>query len=219
MHRHVFASWAGRPVHQLPVIAGLRSCEYRTGATGPQAAPGRPTRIWLRQRRLRRNPILSQGRRNWAVRSNLCQRSGLSPCVSRAIEPRNSVSTRRITDTEALVRSYIAPIDATPRCHGSTVLHLVEVCGTSYSNATHISILPRQALAAALLLMATACADAQTSGSPGKGDQITGSGTVVDGSSLDIKSNRIRVWGIDTQSAAPGATATAGAGNRQTTPP
>ena len=30
------------------------------------------------------------------------------------------------------------------------------------------------------------------------GDLITGSASVVDGSSLDIKSNRIGIWGIDT---------------------
>lgn len=56
----------------------------------------------------------------------------------------------------------------------------------------------RQSLAAMLIVLAAACADAQSPGSLSKGDLITGPATVVDGSSLDIKSNRMRIWGIDT---------------------
>lgn len=61
-----------------------------------------------------------------------------------------------------------------------------------------ISTLPRQLLAASLLLLAGSCANAQAPGSLNKGDLITGTAVVVDGSSLDIKSNRIRIWGVDT---------------------
>lgn len=58
----------------------------------------------------------------------------------------------------------------------------------------------RKAFAASgLMFIAIGCgASAQAPGSLNKGDQITGSGVVVDGSALDIKSNRIRIWGIDT---------------------
>lgn len=49
--------------------------------------------------------------------------------------------------------------------------------------------------AAGLLLIALGPADAQ---SPRKGDQVSGPATVVDGSSFDIKSDRFRLWGIDT---------------------
>jgi endonuclease YncB( thermonuclease family) len=57
---------------------------------------------------------------------------------------------------------------------------------------------PRQLFAAALFAVAGSCANAQAPGSLSKGDQISGPATVVDGSSLDIKSNRMRIWGIDT---------------------
>src|SRR5262245_38826579 len=56
----------------------------------------------------------------------------------------------------------------------------------------------RLALAAATagLLLTVACgADAQQP--PRKGDLITGQASVVDGASFDIKSNRIRLWGVD----------------------
>jgi len=50
-------------------------------------------------------------------------------------------------------------------------------------------------LTAALLLLLAACtAEAQT---PRKGDQVLGQATVYDGASLDIKSERFRLWGID----------------------
>ena len=61
-----------------------------------------------------------------------------------------------------------------------------------------ISIFPGQTLAAILLIAAGSCASAQSSGTLNAGDLITGSASVVDGSSLDIKSNRIGIWGIDT---------------------
>lgn len=52
-----------------------------------------------------------------------------------------------------------------------------------------------KALAAGLLMMAGSGAQAQ---SYAKGDLITGAASVVDGSSLNIKSERIRIWGVDT---------------------
>lgn len=57
---------------------------------------------------------------------------------------------------------------------------------------------PRPAFAAILFMAISSCASAQAPGALGKGDQITGTATAVEGSSLDIKSNRIRLWGIDT---------------------
>jgi endonuclease YncB( thermonuclease family) len=61
-----------------------------------------------------------------------------------------------------------------------------------------ISIYPGQTLAMILFVAAGSCASAQPPGALSKGDLITGSASVVDGSSLDIKSNRIGLWGIDT---------------------
>ena len=57
---------------------------------------------------------------------------------------------------------------------------------------------PAQTLLAILVIAAGSCASAQPPGALSKGDVTTGTATVVDGSSLDIKSNRIRLWGIDT---------------------
>ena len=57
---------------------------------------------------------------------------------------------------------------------------------------------PRQAFVAVLFAVAGSCASAQTPGSLKPGDQVSGTGYVVDGSSFDIKSNRMRLWGIDT---------------------
>jgi endonuclease YncB( thermonuclease family) len=57
---------------------------------------------------------------------------------------------------------------------------------------------PRQTLALALFLLAGSCASAQAPSSLKVGDQITGPASIVDGSQLDIKSNRMRLWGIDT---------------------
>jgi endonuclease YncB( thermonuclease family) len=57
---------------------------------------------------------------------------------------------------------------------------------------------PAQTLFAILFVAAGSCASAQPPGALSKGDVITGAATVVDGSSLDIKSNRIRLWGVDT---------------------
>ena len=53
-------------------------------------------------------------------------------------------------------------------------------------------------LAAILVVAASACAHAQSSGSLSVGSEFSGTATAVDGSSLDIKSNRFRIWGIDT---------------------
>lgn len=61
-----------------------------------------------------------------------------------------------------------------------------------------ISTSPWQTLAAILLIVAGSCASAQPRSALSKGDLINGTASVVDGSSLDIKSNRIRIWGIDT---------------------
>ena len=55
-----------------------------------------------------------------------------------------------------------------------------------------------QALAAALIALVGACAAAQPPGALDKGDLITGTAVIVDGHTLDIKSNRIVIWGIDT---------------------
>jgi endonuclease YncB( thermonuclease family) len=49
--------------------------------------------------------------------------------------------------------------------------------------------------AAGLILVLGATAEAQ---SLRKGDQVTGPATVVDGQSIDIKSDRFRLWGVDT---------------------
>jgi endonuclease YncB( thermonuclease family) len=62
----------------------------------------------------------------------------------------------------------------------------------------HTSIVPGKTLAVMLFVAAGSCASAQPPGALNKGDLITGSATVVDGNSLDIKSNRIVLWGIDT---------------------
>jgi endonuclease YncB( thermonuclease family) len=51
------------------------------------------------------------------------------------------------------------------------------------------------ALATCVSLLAACSVEAQQS--LRKGDQIAGQATVVDGASFDIKSNRIRLWGID----------------------
>jgi endonuclease YncB( thermonuclease family) len=53
----------------------------------------------------------------------------------------------------------------------------------------------RRLLAAGLFLLA--CCHAQAQPAPRKGDQILGQATVHDGISLDIKSERFRLWGID----------------------
>src|SRR5262245_61627594 len=69
-----------------------------------------------------------------------------------------------------------------------------------FARSFHMAALPhgsascRTAAAAALFLTIGWSAQAQ---SFRQGDQITGEAVVVDGSSLDIKSNRIRLWGID----------------------
>src|SRR5262245_13515378 len=49
--------------------------------------------------------------------------------------------------------------------------------------------------ASGLLLIVAGGAEAQQS--LRKGDLITGQASVVDGASFDIKSNRIRLWGVD----------------------
>lgn len=61
-----------------------------------------------------------------------------------------------------------------------------------------ILLLRRQTLAAVLFAVLGACAAAQAPGSLNKGDTLTGMASVVDGSTLDIRSNRFRIWGIDT---------------------
>lgn len=61
-----------------------------------------------------------------------------------------------------------------------------------------VSALRRTAVAAILLAAPVSCASAQSSGALKPGDLITGTASVVDGSVLDIKANRIRIWGIDT---------------------
>jgi endonuclease YncB( thermonuclease family) len=55
--------------------------------------------------------------------------------------------------------------------------------------------LPCRALAAALLMVTGGGAFAQSYRS---GDTVTGPAAVVDGHHLDIKSDRFRIWGIDT---------------------
>jgi succinoglycan biosynthesis protein ExoI len=60
------------------------------------------------------------------------------------------------------------------------------------------SVYPALTLAAVLFAVLGACGGAQAPGALKKGDLITGSAAVVDGNSFDIKSNRIRLWGIDT---------------------
>jgi endonuclease YncB( thermonuclease family) len=57
---------------------------------------------------------------------------------------------------------------------------------------------PRWVVAAILFMAAASCGSAQPPSSLKPGDQIAGPGNVADGSSLDIKSNRMRIWGIDT---------------------
>lgn len=61
-----------------------------------------------------------------------------------------------------------------------------------------ISNFPGQTLALTLFVAAASCASAQPPGALNAGDLITGAASVVDGSSLDIKSNRMRIWGVDT---------------------
>ncbi len=61
-----------------------------------------------------------------------------------------------------------------------------------------IVVSPRHTVAAMLLLAASACAYAQSPGSLSIGGEFSGPAVVVDGSTIDIKSNRFRVWGIDT---------------------
>lgn len=61
-----------------------------------------------------------------------------------------------------------------------------------------ISNFPGQTLALTLFVAAASCASAQPPGALNAGDLITGTAAVVDGSSLDIKSNRMRIWGVDT---------------------
>jgi len=63
------------------------------------------------------------------------------------------------------------------------------------SSITTNSKLASRVLAAGLLVLIGCNAQAQQS--PRKGDLLTGQAIVVDGSSFDIKSNRIRLWGID----------------------
>ena len=55
-----------------------------------------------------------------------------------------------------------------------------------------------QTLATALFALVASCAAAQAPGSLKKGDTITGTAIVVDGHTLDIRSNRLVIWGIDT---------------------
>ena len=50
-------------------------------------------------------------------------------------------------------------------------------------------------MALGLLLVLGAAAEAQALR---KGDQVAGSATVVDGQSFDIKSDRFKLWGVDT---------------------
>jgi endonuclease YncB( thermonuclease family) len=57
---------------------------------------------------------------------------------------------------------------------------------------------PRKFLAAGAILVAGWGACAQSPASHRNGDLISGPARVVDGSSFDIKSNRIRLWGVDT---------------------
>jgi len=60
------------------------------------------------------------------------------------------------------------------------------------------SLSQRQVVAVLLLAVLGTCAGAAPPGNLNKGDVLTGAASVVDGSTLDIKSNRFRVWGIDT---------------------
>ena len=87
------------------------------------------------------------------------------------------------------------------RCHplqrrAKVISH---VCGHERSPCSARSIVPRAKILAVILFIAAgSCASAQAPGALNKGDLITGPATVVDGNSLDIKSNRIVLWGIDT---------------------
>jgi endonuclease YncB( thermonuclease family) len=60
-----------------------------------------------------------------------------------------------------------------------------------------IVVSPRWVAAAVLLVVASVCANAQSQGSLSVGGEFSGTPTVVDGASIDIKSNRFRIWGID----------------------
>jgi endonuclease YncB( thermonuclease family) len=60
-----------------------------------------------------------------------------------------------------------------------------------------IVTLARQAIAAAVCVAAGLCADAQAQGSLRNGSLQSGTAKVIDGSTMDIKSDRFRVWGID----------------------
>ena len=72
------------------------------------------------------------------------------------------------------------------------------LAGTSHCQMPSRSTLPVQALVAILFVAAGSCASAQPPNALNKGDVITGTAAIVDGSSFDIKSNRILLWGIDT---------------------
>jgi endonuclease YncB( thermonuclease family) len=59
-------------------------------------------------------------------------------------------------------------------------------------------MLPKSAIAAIVCLVASWCAHAQAQDSPGRGQQTSGTASVVDGATIDIRSDRFRLWGIDT---------------------
>jgi endonuclease YncB( thermonuclease family) len=60
-----------------------------------------------------------------------------------------------------------------------------------------MSILSKHTLWLVLVAAAGTCASAPPPGAPKAGDLITGTASAVDGATIDIKSNRIRIWGID----------------------